>query len=93
MRFILLAILIPLFVGCTGAVNDFVEGGGGTTPSTPTPSLDLNGSGGFKLSPGHVTAVSGVANMRATITPTERQMTSAAGNAQLSLSASQIRNP
>lgn len=93
MRFLRLLIVIPFLVACTGAVNDFVEGGGGTTPSTPTPSVDLNGSGGFKLSPGHVTAVSGVANMRATITPTERQMTSSAGNAQMSLSASQTLNP
>lgn len=93
MRYLALLLLFPLVVGCTGAVNDFVEGGGGTSPSDPIPSIDLQGAGGFKLSPGHVTATSAVVNMRVTITPTERQLTSSVANAQISLNAAQVRNP
>lgn len=81
-------LLIAVFVtGCTGAVNDFVQGGGGTTPSTPLPSVDMSSDGGFKLSPGHLSATSSVGNMRVTITPTERHFTSPVGDVQLSFSA------
>ncbi len=80
--------LIAIFVtGCTGAVNDFVEGGGGTTPSAPLPSADLTSDGGFKLSPGHLTATSSVANMRITITPTEQRFSSSVADVQMSMSA------
>ena len=94
MRSWLLSLLLfPLLIGCTGAVNDFVEGGGGAVPPPPTPipSVDVGGAHGFKLSPGSVISTSSVANMRATITPTNRQMTSPAANATMSLSSSQTR--
>ena len=88
-----LAILLCslLITACTGAINDFVAGGGGPVddrPPDPVPSLDLQGARGFKLSPGSVTATSAGVNMHATITPTLRQMTSSVANAQMSLHAS-----
>jgi hypothetical protein len=92
MRFITLFVLItPLLIGCTGAVNDFVEGGGGTTPGPQQPSVDGLGTTGFKLSPGSVTATSPGVNMRATITPTNQQMTSPSVNAEMSLMKSQTQ--
>lgn len=88
MRYMLVALIAIFVTGCTGAVNDFVTGGGGTTPSDPLPSVDMGSDGGFKLSPGHLTATSSVANMRVTITPTERRLTSPVADMQLSFSAS-----
>lgn len=89
MRYLLVLTLSVFLVGCTGAVNDFVEGGGGSGPApTPQPSIDLDGAANFKLSPGSVVGTSSVANMRATLSVTNRQMTSSAANASLSLHSS-----
>ncbi len=91
MRLVTLFVLItPLLIGCTGAVNDFVEGGGEPTPSAPLPSLDA-GTTGFKLSPGSVAATSSGVNMRATITPTNFQMTGPSVNAEMSFMKSQTQ--
>lgn len=88
-----LAILLCslLITACTGAINDFVAGGGSAgnnRPPDPLPDADLQATRGFKLSPGSVMATGASVNMRATITPTMRQMTSSVGNAQMSLHAS-----
>lgn len=87
-----LSLIGLLMTACTGAINDFVagggSGGGNNRPPDPLPPVDLQATRGFKLSPGSVTATSATVNMHATITPTLRSMTSAAGNAQMSLHAS-----
>jgi hypothetical protein len=90
--FIAIAISL-LFVGCTGAINDFVDGGGGTDggETPPIASLDGDDNGGFKLSPGSVIATSATISMRATLTPTRQQLKSATVNAELSLHSSNVR--
>lgn len=84
-----LILFLMFTTGCTGAINDFVAGGGSAIrPPDPLPDLDLNATSSFKLSPGSVMATSATVSMKATITPTMRQMTSSVANAQMSMHAS-----
>lgn len=86
MRILSLLITIVILTGCTGAVSDFVDGGG-SRQNDPIPPIDLESSKSFKLSPGSVISTSSTVDMRATITPTSHQMISSVANVQMSLHA------
>jgi hypothetical protein len=92
MKSVILMLAMSLaLMGCQKQVQGFVDGAMSPNPRDPASIISSsNSSMGIKVSPGHVTASAAAVSMTATITPTQRTLTSGTISAQVTMSQTRV---